>query len=129
MIVVDASIFIHILLEPGKSRQAEEILSQHDDWIAPELVDLEVLNGIRKPLLRGELGERRAQQAVEQYERFAIVRISTALLINDVWELRHNLTTYDASYIVIAKSLSISLLTRDGPMFAASKQLVDCRLI
>lgn len=129
MIVVDASIFIHILLETENSNRAEEILSQHDGWIAPELVDLEVLNGIRKPMLRGEIDESRARRAVDEYGRLSIVRISTALLINDVWKLRHNLTPYDASYVVIAKSLDISLVTRDAPMFAASKHIVDCRLI
>ena len=129
MIVVDASVFIHIIMETSKSQKAVALLQAHVDWVAPEMVDLEVLNGVRKPMLRGDFSEQRAQAAIEAYSAFQIARLSSTPFQNDIWRLRHNMTPYDASYVVIAKAFDLTFLTCDAPLHAASKNMIDCILV
>jgi predicted nucleic acid-binding protein len=129
MIVVDASVFIHVIMETGKSQKAAAVLKEHVDWIAPELVDLEVLNGVRKPMLRGDCSEQRAQAAIEEYSAFRIGRLSSSPFQNEIWGLRHNLTPYDASYVVIAKEFNLTFLTCDAPLHAACRNMIDCILV
>jgi predicted nucleic acid-binding protein len=128
MIVVDASVFIHIIMETGKSQKAVAVLKEHVDWVAPELVDLEVLNGVRKPMLRGDFSEQRAQAAIEEYSTFRIARLSSKPFQNNIWQLRYNLTPYDASYVVIAKEFDLTFLTCDAPLHAACRNMIDCIL-
>lgn len=124
MIVVDASVFVHLVLETDKSQAAEKILADYEHWIAPEIAELEVMNGIREPLLRGEMSEVRALEALEAFHAFGIARLETASLKDEIWALRHNLTPYDAAYVAIARALGVPFITSDKKMGNAAQNIV-----
>lgn len=82
----------------------------HEPLHAPELVELETLNALRR-LARGKgITDRRAGEAVTDLSSLRLIRYSHEPLRERVWELRHNLTAYDASYLALAEFLDGSML-------------------
>jgi predicted nucleic acid-binding protein len=81
--------------------------------VAPELLDIEVLAALRKLAAKGQLTEARARQAVAELALFDIERVSHRSLGARCWELRHNVTVYDAAYVALAEFLDAPLLTAD----------------
>jgi predicted nucleic acid-binding protein len=86
---------------------------------APHLVDLEVTNALRRHVHRGHLSLAGAERAMGRLQRLPIVRHSHALLLARCWELRNNLTTYDAAYVALAEALGVPLLTADARLARA----------
>ncbi|MFN2471279.1 MAG: type II toxin-antitoxin system VapC family toxin, partial [Gaiellaceae bacterium] len=80
---------------------------------APELIDLEVASVWRRAARAGGLGERRAAQALADLATLPLARAPHQPLMNRIWELRDNLTPYDAAYVALAEALETSLLTAD----------------
>jgi predicted nucleic acid-binding protein len=87
--------------------------------VAPELLDLEVLSGIRSLVARGDVDNRRAQFAVDDLVALDIGRVSHAALIARVWELRENITPYAAAYVALAEALAVVLVTADATLARA----------
>lgn len=81
---------------------------------APHLVDLEVAQVLRRYVIRGEIDPQRAQQALDDHLALPLERYSHDVLVSRVWQLRQNLTAYDAAYVALAELLGATLLTRDG---------------
>ena len=81
---------------------------------APELVDLEVLNTIRRLLRSRELEPEDADQAAMRVSSAPITRVTHRPLLNRVWQLRDSVTAYDAAYIALAERLGVPLLTCDA---------------
>ena len=120
MRVVDASALIEALMltEPGLEighLLFEESSSLH----APELIDLEVAQVVRRYEHLGNLTGERGAALLQDLSDVAIERYSHRLLLPRVWELRHNLTAYDAAYVALAEVLDATLLTRDARLAAA----------
>lgn len=85
-----------------------------DELTAPHLLDSEVLHAIRRAVLLGNLTEPRADQALRTFDGLRILRYPAAPLRRRMWELRDNVSAYDATYIALAESLgATSLLTTD----------------
>lgn len=82
--------------------------------LAPEIIDLEVANAWRRELHAGRLGEDRAQQALGDLANLRLLRVSHQLFMDRIWELRHNLTPYDAAYVAVAEAFGVTLMTFDG---------------
>ncbi|GII96236.1 type II toxin-antitoxin system VapC family toxin [Sinosporangium siamense] len=121
MIAIDASALAAALtddLEVGDS--ARQRLEEHTHWVAPSLLFVEVLSVIRGRLLAGKIGARRAADSVQALRELVIDRIDDAAIINRIWELRSNLTAYDASYVATAEALHCPLLTADAKLARAS---------
>jgi len=115
MIVLDASAAVEVLLQtsagaPMTSRLLDPEASLH----APHLLDLEVAQVLRRFVMRGEVDPQRAQQALQDFLALPVERYSHDLLLPRVWQLRTNLTAYDAAYVALAEVLGATLLTRDG---------------
>ena len=115
MIVVDASVLASALIDDGEDGdrirrrlEAEELL------VAPEIVDLEVANAWRRDLLAGRIAKDRSQQAIDDLAAMRLFRTPHQPLMARIWELRHNLTAYDAAYVALAEALDATLLTADG---------------
>jgi predicted nucleic acid-binding protein len=113
MIVVDASVLAPALADDGADGdQARERL-RGERLAAPELVDLEVASVLRRASRDGRLDERRARQALEDLATIPLGRASHRPLLLRIWELRENLTAYDAAYVAVAEALEVALLTAD----------------
>ena len=80
---------------------------------APHLLDSEVASAIRSRVRRGKLDSRAGWDLLERYRRLGITRHGTFSMLDRVWELRHNLSAYDASYVALAEALQCRLLSRE----------------
>lgn len=81
---------------------------------APHLLDVEVTNTLRRLVLHRELSVQRAQRVLNDLLELPITRYPHYRLLPRVWELRHNLTAYDALYVSLAEALGMPLLTLDA---------------
>src|SRR5439155_1478000 len=81
---------------------------------APHLVDLEVAQVLRRYTASGEMDAQRGLQALEDLGDLPLVRYPHDLFLSRIWDLRDNLTAYDAAYVALAEALAAPLVTRDA---------------
>jgi predicted nucleic acid-binding protein len=121
MIVLDASAAIDWLLQtPAGKRIENRIYSRIETLHAPHLLDLEVTQVLRRLVQQGVLPAHRADEALRDLLDLRINRYAHFMLLPRIWQLRHNMSAYDAAYIVLAANLGAALLTRDGRLASAS---------
>ena len=114
MIVADASAVIEVVLNtPAGERIADRLLEPTQTIAAPQLLDLEVLQVLRRYRLAGDLEPERAAEAIEDFTDLPILRYPHEPLTARIWELRHDFTAYDAAYIALSEALDAPFLTRD----------------
>lgn len=114
MIVVDASALALALLDDGPAgKRARGVLSGDTDWAAPAHLVLEVISVIRGQLRGGKISTRRAGDAVDAVAGLAISLTDCQRLVGRVWQLRDNLSAYDAAYVALAETLDVALVTTD----------------
>jgi predicted nucleic acid-binding protein len=120
VIVVDASVLTDFLL--GRSRtmaalEAELAGHEHEPMHAPDLIELETLNALRRLARSGAVADRRATEAASDLARVRLIRYPNPPLRERVWALRDELTAYNAAYLALAEALDGSvLLTSDGAL-------------
>ena len=114
MIVPDASALLTALADDGPDGIRARRALRGQQLIAPELVDLEVASALRGREAAGKVGQERASLALEALRALPMRRIGHVLLIGRCWELRHNLTVYDASYVAVAEATGARLVTSDA---------------
>lgn len=120
MIVVDASAILEVLLNTrAGAAVAERLFAPGETLHAPHLVDLEVAQVLRRYALAGELDSGRGLEALEDLADLPLTRYPHDLLLPRIWELRRNVTAYDAAYVALAEALSAPLVTRDAALAAA----------
>ena len=120
MIVVDSSAVLEVLLRTeAASRVERRIFSPGETLHAPHLMDVEVAQVLRRYCLAGEMDSERGEQAVRDLAEFPITRYPHDLFLPRVWQLRHNMTAYDAVYVALAEVLPASLLTLDTRLASA----------
>jgi predicted nucleic acid-binding protein len=119
VIVVDASIIVTGLADDGPDGDRVRVRLSDERLAAPHVIDLEVASAWRRLVAAGELDERRAQLAMDDLDALRLVRAPHAPLLARCWELRHNLTIYDAAYIALAELMAITLVTGDARLAAA----------
>jgi predicted nucleic acid-binding protein len=120
VIVVDASVLAPALADDGDDGDRVRIRLRGEQLAAPELVDLEVLSTLRRAARAGRLDERRSGQALEDLAALPLRRVPHLALLPRIWELRDNLTVYDAAYVALAEALDAVLVTADRGMGKAS---------
>jgi predicted nucleic acid-binding protein len=117
VIVLDSSAVVDFLLRtPAGERIAERVAAQAGPVHAPELLDVEVVNALARLVRRGDIEESRAVMALEQFEMLPLRRYVHEPLVPRIWDLRHNLSAYDATYVALAEILACPLVTSDGPL-------------
>ncbi len=117
VIVVDASAVLEVLLNtPAGARVADRLSAAGETLHAPHLLDLEVAQVLRRYAASGELDPRRGAQALEDLADFPLLRYPHDVLLPRIWELRNNLTAYDAAYVALAEVLKAPLVTRDAAL-------------
>ena len=121
MIVLDASVAVDWLLQTAAAQRIESrIFVRNQSLHAPELLDLEVVQALRRLVREGTLSASRAEAGIEDLLDLRITRYPHSLLLPRIWQLRHNLSAYDAAYVVLAEKLGATLLTRDAKLASAS---------
>lgn len=121
MIVPDASVIVEVLLRTAASdRIASRLLDERETLHAPHLLDVEVAQVLRRYVAREEISAERGRDALALLSRFPLMRYAHEPLLPRIWELRHNLTAYDAAYVALAEALQAVLFTRDAKLAAAA---------
>jgi predicted nucleic acid-binding protein len=115
MIVVDASAVLEILKQTSTGLEFAAALDGHL-LHAPHLIDLEVTRALHRWESGGEISPRAAQRALETFLLMPVTRYPHITFLPGIWALRHNLTAYDAAYLVLTKSLDAKLLTMDSAL-------------
>lgn len=119
MIVVDASAVVEVLLRGPAADGVVARWREDPDLHSVHLLDLEVLQVLRRMLLAGVVDGDRAAQAVEDFASLRVRRWSHVPLRTRIWDLRSNVTAYDAAYLSLAERLRCPLLTRDARLAKA----------
>lgn len=115
MIVVDASVFVHALLNPGPlGDDCRAALEADNRWIAPQHWTVEVLSVIRRFTRAGTITSVQADRAVAALGGLDPEVPVTRVLVSRIWDLRDNLTAYDAAYVAAAEAYGCELLTTDS---------------
>ncbi|WP_101785963.1 type II toxin-antitoxin system VapC family toxin [Nonomuraea indica] len=114
MIVIDSSAMVQALA--GREADVELLDALQGSVHAPHLLDVEVLSTLRGLVLGGKLTTRAAEQARTDYLTLRITRYECRGIAERIWELRHNYTAYDASYLALAEALEAPLHTCDGKL-------------
>lgn len=109
MIVVDASAAISALLNAGPARQALGTERLH----VPHLIDSEIANALRRSVMSSRIESGDAWAALDRWRQLGLSRYAVFPLLGRIWELRENLSAYDASYVALAESVGCALLTAD----------------
>lgn len=115
MIVVDASAALSALLNAGPARR----VLANEQLHAPHLIDSEVANGLRRRVAAQQLGADEGWNALDAFRRLGMTRYPVFALLDRVWQLRENLSAYDASYVALAELLDCTLLTADARLSRA----------
>jgi predicted nucleic acid-binding protein len=96
---------------------------------ALHLIDLEVTSAWRRLAAAGDLDNRRAQLALEDLRSLRLDRVPHGPLVARCWELRENLTVYDAAYVAVAEMMDVVLVSADARLAGASGPRCDIELI
>ncbi len=96
---------------------------------APHLLDIEIAQVIRRYEAKGEIDEPRGRLALSDHRDMPIHRYPHDLFLPRVWELRRNLTAYDAVYVALAEGLDAPLLTSDHKLVDAVRRHSRARLV
>ena len=95
--------------------------------IAPDLLDAEVMSALRSQVMSHRICEARALEALDRLAAMLIKRIPYRTLMPMAWELRHNVSAYDARYVVMARIHGATLITADGRLARAPRLGVGVR--
>jgi predicted nucleic acid-binding protein len=119
VLVVDTSAVIAALAAADPPLELLERLASDNDLHAPHLIDVEFLHALRRLCFSGDMSEDRAADARVDFRDLAVVRYPHEELTDRIWELRHNLTAYDAAFVALAEALEAPLVTVDGRLATA----------
>jgi len=121
MTVLDASAAIEWLLRtPAGIGLDARLFSDADTLHAPHLLDIEVAQVLRRYVRTRVITAQRAEEALEDLLDLSLTRYPHDVMLGRVWQLRDNLTAYDAAYVALAEALDASLITCDRKLRSAS---------
>jgi predicted nucleic acid-binding protein len=119
VIVVDTSAVLSLLLARPEVTGLAERVQSDGDLHAPHLLDVEFQHALRRLALSGAISDDRATDARTDFADMAIVRYPHVPLADRMWDLRHDMTGYDAAFVVLAEILAVPLLTCDARLARA----------
>jgi predicted nucleic acid-binding protein len=130
VIVIDASALVEALLRmPAAEAIRKRLFAPEQTLNAPHLLDLEVAQVLRRYSSRGQIEEERGRAALADLADFRMRRYSHDFLLPRIWELRDNLSAYDAAYVALAEMLGAPLITRDRRLAAAAGHRARIELV
>jgi predicted nucleic acid-binding protein len=113
VLVVDASVIGPAVADGGPDGDACRERIKGQSLAAPDLLRIDTLSVIRRQLANGALTDTQATNATEDLLNLPIIVYPTAALLRRAWELRDNVTAYDACYVALAEALGCALATAD----------------
>ena len=116
--ILDASAAVEYLLDRPAGVQVAAMIAGAR-LIAPEMLDAEVMSGLRSQVLHGEIDEARALTALADLAAMPVERVSHGPLIPLAWPYYQNVTAYDALYVAAARVYDAAILTCDGHLSRA----------
>ena len=120
MLVVDASVLVVALADDGTDGDSARARLRGERLAIPELADLEVASVLRRQIRAGAIDGRRAGLALDDLAALPAQRAPHRPLLARCWELRENLTVYDAAYVALAEAMHAALLTGDRRLARAT---------
>lgn len=129
MIVVDASVLVNALVVGDARGSASRRRLAGEEFSAPHLIDLEVMSALRRHVISGRLRSDRAERALSDLKRLPIDRIGHVPLLERCWQLRENVTGYDAAYVAVAEGFGATLVTGDERLASAPGLRCDVEVI
>jgi predicted nucleic acid-binding protein len=129
LIVVDASSVVEALLRGPAADAIDARWLESGGLHSVQLLDLEVLQALRRLVRAGQIDDDRASEAALDFAALRVRRWSHVPLRDRVWQLRHNVTAYDAAYIALAERFDCPLITRDGRLKRASGHTAKVEVI
>ncbi len=127
-LAVDASFVVAALVDSGPEGSWADALLDSDDLVAPHLMQVEAANIIRRSEGAGEIAADTASLAHADLLELRVVLFAYEPFAPRVWELRHNVSAYDALYVALAESLDADLATLDRPLSRATGPRCGFRL-
>jgi len=128
VIVLDASCVVELLLAGDRAGPVLDRLEEHDRAVhAPALIDVEVLQALRRLAAAGIVDEARGRASVEVLQALDVQRPAVDALLPRMWVLRENLTAYDAAYVALAEALGCPLVTYDDRIASAPGLATEVR--
>jgi predicted nucleic acid-binding protein len=120
MIAPDGSVVAYVLMRmPGSEAVARRLFAGDADLQAPYLLDLEVIQVLRRLHRVGDLDAVQASQVLDDLAHLRVTRHPHHRFSSRIWQLRNNMTAYDAAYVALAEELDAPLLTRDKRLASA----------
>ena len=127
--MIDSSVLVAALTNDEARGEEARDLVVREPLVAPELIDVEVISALRRLVRTGVLDTARAGQAVEDLPFSPVTRAPHKDLVARAWELRDNLSAYDACYVALAEAMETSLLTADKRLASAPGIRCEIELI
>ena len=129
MIVADASVvYLAVAMDNSIGSSARRRLAG-EAVRAPHLLDVETIHALRTNVRRRILDAERAARAVDDLGRSTIRRVSHRRLLPRMWELRDNISAYDAAYVALAEALGVPLVTADARIAGAPGIRCDVEVV
>jgi len=120
LIVLDASAVLELLLNTKAGALVSDRISDPDESLhAPHLLSVEVAQVLRRYAATGSIAADIVPEALADLAALDIERYPHEPLLGRVWQLRDNVTAYDAVYLALAEVLACPLVTFDGRLGAA----------
>ncbi|GAB3913062.1 hypothetical protein GCM10011575_21350 [Microlunatus endophyticus] len=132
MIVPDASVVALIFSEPEadpRVEQATQILTDDPEWVVPEVWRTEVLSVFRGLRRGAKLTADDAERSLRWLQEITVVTVPTGPFLARMWELRDNLSAYDAGYVAAAEAHQLTLVTADRRIAQAGVARCPVRLV
>lgn len=128
--VLDASGAVEFLLNTARGRRLGARLADDAEVVhAPHLIDIEIAHVLRRYVLDGAFAEARAVRALDHWRRLEVERYPHEPFLDRIWDLRDNVTAYDAVYVALAETLRESLVTGDQRLAGSPGLNVQVELV
>lgn len=130
MAVVDATVLVEYLSNAENATLARERIGHHGWQLwAPQLVDAEVGHALRRLVRCDKLEAGAAEEALDELIMMELERVEHAQLLPRAWELRDNLSFYDALYVALAEAIGQPLITFDSRIAKAPGLEVEIEVL
>lgn len=121
MIVVDASVIASMLVyADGRGRKARTVMGRDPEWTAPEHWKVDVFSVLRGLVLGGKVIDEVASRAVDRITRLGVDTVPVDDLLLRMWQVKANISAYDAGYVALAEGRDLTLVTADAGLARAA---------